>query len=254
MSGGAPLSEAEAQCFIGLGLPLLQGYGMTESSPVVSVNRLEDNWPITVGRPLPGVQTRIGENNELQVRGENVMKGYWKRPEDTAKAMTADGWLRTGVQSSLDGVRVRILGRIKEIIVTSTCEKIALADLELAITSDPFFDQAYVIGDNHPFITAFVVLHPAQWKALGAAKCGGSEADDAALNQGPACEIALAHIKEACKRFPHYAVPRVVWCTLEPWTIENAMMTPTLKLKLKLNNLAARYATRIDAIYGGQGG
>ncbi len=96
VSGGAPLSHAVARCFLGLGVPVLQGYGMTETSPVVAANGVDDNDPATVGRALPGVELGIGENRELQVRGPSVMKGYWNRPEDTARVLTADGWLSTG--------------------------------------------------------------------------------------------------------------------------------------------------------------
>lgn len=124
VSGGAPLSTSIARCFIGMGLPILQGYGLTETSPVVAVNTPDDNDPSTVGRAVPGVEVRIGENGELLVRGPNVMRGYWRRDEDTARAFT-DGWLRTGDQAVLDDGRIRILGRLKEIIVTSTGEKIA---------------------------------------------------------------------------------------------------------------------------------
>ena len=147
VSGGAPLSPTIAQCFLGLGLPLVQGYGMTETTPVVSVNTLEDNDPATVGRALPGVEVRIGENRELQVRGPIVMKGYWKRPEDTARILSGDGWLGTGDQAEIVDGRIRILGRIKEIIVTSTGEKVPPGDLELAITGDALFGQAFVVGE-----------------------------------------------------------------------------------------------------------
>jgi len=101
IAGGAPLSDAVARFYLGLGLTLLQGYGMTETSPVVSCNTPDDNDPASVGRPLPGVQVRIGENNELLVAGPTVMQGYWKRPEDTQRVLEPDGWLHTGDQARL---------------------------------------------------------------------------------------------------------------------------------------------------------
>ncbi len=250
VSGGAPLSPAVAQCFIGLGLPLLQGYGMTETSPVVAANTRDDNWPDTVGKPLLNVEVRIGDTLELQVRGDNVMKGYWKRPEDTQKTMTEDGWLRTGDQAAIENGRVRILGRIKEIIVTSTGEKIAPADLELAITADPLFEQAYVIGEGRPFLAVIVVLNKEQWHLL--AQAGGFDAGQPGLNADAARKALMARIQAATARFPSYAVPRAVWSTLEPWTIQNSLMTPTLKLKR--NNLQSRYQTEIEALYQAKGG
>ncbi|MDE2594233.1 MAG: long-chain fatty acid--CoA ligase [Burkholderiales bacterium] len=246
VSGGAPLSPALAHCFLGLGMPLLQGYGMTETSPIVAANLLKDNDPATVGRALPGVEVRIGENRELQVRGPSVMKGYLNRPEDTAKVLSPDGWLGTGDQAAIEQGRIRILGRIKEIIVTSTGEKIPPGDLELAVMADPLFAQAFVVGEQKPFIAAVVVLSPQEWRRLASSLQLDPDAP-ASLEAAAAKQAALARIKQAASSFPHYAVPRAVCLTLEPWTIENTMMTPTLKLKR--NNLMARFAEQIERLY-----
>ncbi|MEO8523434.1 MAG: AMP-dependent synthetase/ligase [Caldimonas sp.] len=245
VSGGAPLSLPIAHCFLGLALPVLQGYGMTETSPVISVNTPDDNDPATVGRALPGVEVRIGDNRELLVRGPNVMRGYWKREQDTAHSFV-DGWLRTGDQAAIEDGRIRILGRVKEIIVTSTGEKIAPVDLELAITADPLFEQAYVFGDNRPFIACVVVLAPAEWTRLAASL--NLDASATASPQTEAARLAvLERITSLTRAFPRYAQPRAVWATLEPWTLENNLMTPTLKLKR--NNLASHYATQIESLY-----
>ncbi|MBX3621995.1 MAG: long-chain fatty acid--CoA ligase [Rhizobacter sp.] len=246
VSGGAPLSRTVARTFLGLGLQVLQGYGMTETSPVVAANTPDHNDPTSVGTVLDGVQVRLGDNRELQVRGPGVMKGYWKRPEDTARAFTDDGWLRTGDQASLDDGRVRIRGRIKEIIVTSTGEKVSPSDLELAIANDPLFAQVFVVGENRPFIAAVVVVDPGQWKQLAASlKVDPDDAASLALPQ--VREAALARIERQVADFARYAVPRAVHLTLAPWTIENALMTPTLKLKR--NNLMAAFQGEIEAMY-----
>jgi long-chain acyl-CoA synthetase len=245
VSGGAPLSQPIAHCFLGLGLPVLQGYGMTETSPVVSVNTPDDNDPATVGRALPGVEVRIGDNRELLVRGPNVMRGYWKREEDTARSFV-DGWLRTGDQAAIEDGRIRILGRVKEIIVTSTGEKIAPVDLELAITADPLFEQAYVFGDNRPFIACVVVLARVEWARLAASLTLDPLATPSPDTE-PARAAVLERITSLTAAFPHYAQPRAVWATLEPWTVENSLMTPTLKLKRA--NLAGHYATQIESLY-----
>ncbi|WP_440112209.1 AMP-dependent synthetase/ligase [Acidovorax sp. BL-A-41-H1] len=246
VSGGAPLSPTIARCFLGLGLPLVQGYGMTETSPVVAVNSLDDNDPACVGKALPGVQVRIGDNRELQVRGDIVMKGYWKRPEDTAKIIQPDGWLGTGDQADIVNGRIYIRGRIKEIIVTSTGEKVPPGDLELALLADPLLEQAFVIGENRPFIACIAVVRRDEWQRL-AADLGLDARDAAHLNQPSVHRAVLARMEKNTAMFARYAVPRAVHLTLEPWTIENTFMTPTLKLKR--NNLNAHFAQAIEAIY-----
>ncbi|SDI34098.1 AMP-dependent synthetase/ligase [Paraburkholderia phenazinium] len=245
VSGGAPLSQQIARCFLGLGVPVVQGYGMTETSPVVAVNALQDNDPATVGRPLTGVEVRIGENKELQVRGPNVMRGYWKRDDDTARSFV-DGWLRTGDQATIEAGRIRILGRLKEIIVTSTGEKIAPVDLELAILADSSFEQAYAFGDNRQFISCVVVLTNAYWSQL-TAKLELDPMDPASLNSRAARETVCMRIRKLTRDFPYYAQPRAVILSLEPWSIENTLLTPTLKLKR--NNLAAHFADEIEQVY-----
>ena len=246
VSGGAPLSPTIAKCFLGLGLPLIQGYGMTETAPVVSVNALDDNDPACVGKALPGVEVRIGENRELQVRGPIVMKGYWKRPEDTAKILNADGWLGTGDQAEIVNGRIYIKGRIKEIIVTSTGEKIPPGDLELALLADPLLEQAFVVGENRPFIACVAVLKRDEWQRL-AGDLGLSAQDADSLNHPSVHRAVLARIEKNTASFARYAVPRAVHLTLEPWTIENTFMTPTLKLKR--NNLMAHFAEAIEGMY-----
>ncbi|MDR6767112.1 long-chain acyl-CoA synthetase [Acidovorax delafieldii] len=246
VSGGAPLSPTIAKCFLGLGLPLIQGYGMTETAPVVSVNALDDNDPACVGKALPGVEVRIGDNHELLVRGPIVMKGYWKRPEETARILSPDGWLGTGDQADIVNGRIYIKGRIKEIIVTSTGEKIPPGDLELALLADPLLEQAFVVGENRPFIACVAVLNAGEWQRLAADLGLNPQAADS-LNHPSVHRAVLARIEKNTASFARYAVPRTVHLTLDPWTIENTFMTPTLKLKR--NNLMAHFAEAIEGMY-----
>ncbi|MEG2818374.1 MAG: long-chain fatty acid--CoA ligase [Comamonas sp.] len=247
VSGGAPLSAANARVFLGLGLPLIQGYGMTETAPVVAANALDDNHPATVGRALPTAELRIGEDRELQIRGPMVMRGYWNRPEDTAKTFTADGWLKTGDQAVMEDGRVRIQGRIKEIIVTSTGEKIPPNDVEQAIMADPLFEQVLILGEDRPFIACIAVVNTTEWQAM-AQGLGLDASDPASLNHSAAEREALARIEKQTRSFARYAVPRAVHLVQEPWTIDNSLMTPTLKLKRK--NLMAYYEQDIETMYG----
>jgi len=248
ITGGAPMALAVASRFRSLGIELLQGYGMTEASPVVSSNRPGDNDPATVGRPIPGVEVRIGGNDELLVKGPNVMAGYLNRPEDTQRAIE-DGWLHTGDQASIRDGRISIKGRIKDIVVTSTGEKIAPGDVELAIGSDPLFAQACVIGENRPFLAALLVLEPAHW-AHEAAALGLNPRDTSSLDAPAARRLVLDRIRKALREFPAYATPRAAWCSVEPWTVENGLMTPTLKIKRIA--VEERFAARIRGLYEGR--
>jgi len=245
VSGGAALAPEIARTFIGLGIEIVQGYGMTESSPVVAANAPGDNDPATVGRPLDGVELRIGPALELQVRGPNVMRGYWNRPEDTAAAFS-DGWLRTGDQAAIEDGRVRILGRIKEIIVTATGEKIAPVDVEQALMRDPLVEQAYVFGEGRPFIGCVLQLQSGEWASLASSL--GLDADAAESLFAPEAVRAVeARMTARTSTLPRHGQPRRAILTLAPWTTDNGLLTPTLKLKRR--NLEARFANEIDQLY-----
>ncbi len=248
VTGGAPIPPAVARTFLALGVPLLQGYGLTESAPVVSCNTPEDNHPDTVGRPLPGVEVRIGDKEELLVRGPSVMLGYWGRPRDTAEAIDAEGWLHTGDQARIAEGRLIIKGRIKDIIVTSTGEKIAPVDLEMAIVADSAFEQVMVIGEGRPYIAALCVLSGSAWKEA-AGRLGLDAGDAESLRSPAAREWALARIAEAVRGFPAYARPRAVYLTTEPWTIDAGLITPTLKPKRPA--LESRFSEAIAGLYRG---
>lgn len=234
--------------FCGLGIPPIQGYGMTEASPIIAGNSLTINQPETVGYPFPNVELRLApETNEIQVRAPSVMKGYWNRPEDTAKVLSPDGWLSTGdVGEFNDAGLLRIRGRIKEIIVTSTGEKVPPVDLELALETDPLFAQTFVVGEARPFISFIAVLNTEEWKKL-AAKLGVDPNDKLALQSNAVRSAVLKRARAAAAGFPHYALPRNVALTLEPWTIDNGLLTPTLKLKRK--PLTDRFAAQIEEMY-----
>mgnify|MGYP001813771990 FL=1 len=168
--GGAPLSEEVARVFLGLGVPVLQGYGLTESSPLISVNALQDNVPASVGMPLRGMQVKIGDQDELLVKGPNVMLGYWNNHAATAEAIDADGWLHTGDQARIEDTHILITGRIQDILERSNGEKIPPADMEMAIALDPLFEQVMVVGEGKPYLTALAFLNPDLWPGLAREK------------------------------------------------------------------------------------
>lgn len=251
ISGGAALSSKVARTFCGLGLPIIQGYGMTEASPIIAGNNRTLNQPNTVGKPFNNVEVRLGEGDEIQIKGPSITRGYWNRPDATADAFTEDGWFRTGDVGGFNELGLlSIKGRIKEIIVTSTGEKVPPADLEAAIETDPLFSQCYVIGENRPYLSLITVVNPDEWASF-AKSCGVDPADPANLDNPSVKTAALKRAKTAAGEFPHYALPRAVVLTQEPWTIENGLITPTLKLKR--GPLSKKFANVIAQLYATHG-
>ena len=246
VSGGGPLYAETARFFIGLGLPLVQGYGLTETSPVLAANRLDSNIPDSVGQPLPGVEIRIGGEGELLARGSGIMLGYWNKAEETRAVIDAEGWLHTGDKARISEDHVFITGRIKEILVTATGEKIPPRDLEMAITQDPLFEQALAVGENKPYLTALLVVNRNEWEKLAASLNLKAEDPGSLLN--PAAQgAAMQRVKAASRGFPRYARIRAVYLTLDPWRIENGLLTPTLKLKR--GEIQKRFADQIAELY-----
>ncbi|MGO8755340.1 MAG: AMP-dependent synthetase/ligase [Gallionellaceae bacterium] len=250
ISGGAALPPKVSRLFIALGLPLVQGYGMTETSPVVSVNRVEHNLPSTVGQPLQGIQVRIGEQDALLVKGPCNMLGYWNNPDATAAMIDQDGWLNTGDTASINASgHITITGRLKEIIVMSNGEKVPPADMEDAILRDRLFDQVMVHGEGHPALVLLAVVNPEQWRAF--AQQVGVRADmPESLRDTRVEQQVLQRIAEQLKEFPGYAKVRRVLLLTEPWNIESGMLTPTLKLKR--SKVTARYSREIEQLYQGR--
>jgi long-chain acyl-CoA synthetase len=246
VSGGAPLSPAVARFFIGLGLPLAEGYGLTEASPVLTNTQPRDCVPGSVGRPLPGVELRIGPAAEVLASTPGRMLGYWAQPEASALALDADGWLHTGDAGEVRDGYLYIRGRLKEILVTSSGEKVPPADLEQALTMDPLFAQALVVGEGQPYLAALVVLEPGAWAEL-AQQLGLDPQDPQALQAQAAVGAALGRARERLGHLPRYAQIRAMQLSLEPWTVEDGLLTPTQKLRR--GELAGRLAPTIRQLY-----
>jgi long-chain acyl-CoA synthetase len=249
MSGGAALSPEVSRVFIGLGLPILQGYGLTETSPVVCANRLHDNLPASVGKAIPGVEVKLGEQDALMIRGPNVMLGYWDNPEATRTIMTEDGWLNSGDTAHInDQGHVTITGRLKDIIVTSTGEKIPPADMEAAILRDTTFEQVMVVGEGRSYLAALVVLSERGWESV-ATHCNAKNDPKQLARDEYAEEIVLEKISRQISGFPGYAKIHRAALVSEPWTVENETLTPTLKLKRA--KIVERHKAEIDKLYAG---
>lgn len=245
-SGGAALPETVARTFVGLGINVFQGYGMTESSPAVAMNSFNLNIPDSVGEIMPGVELRIAENDELQIKGDVVMLGYWNNHQATSEVMTADGWLRTGDKARIENRVVYITGRIKDILIMSNGEKIPPVDMESAITLEQEFEQALIVGEGKSYLSALVVLNGETWPQL-AQEHGLDPLDTESLKNKKLISSVLKTIASALHDFPGYAKVRRVSLSLQPWTIEDGLVTPTLKIKRAL--VVKKFEKEIEEMY-----
>jgi long-chain acyl-CoA synthetase len=244
VSGGAPLDPHVARMLLGLGLPLVEGYGLTEAAPVVAANTLEDNVPGSVGRALTGIEVKLSAKDELLVRSPSVMMGYWKDHDRTQQALDAAGWLATGDVAEIKAHgRICIRGRLADMLVLSVGEKTNPNVVETTLTRDPLFEQAIVVGERRPYLAAVIVLNSAAWNLFAAEK-----GLDPHQPNHPSSKIELlAWLASLLAALPHYAQVRAAHWTLQPWTIEAGLLTPTLKIKRE--PLVALFAKEIEALY-----
>lgn len=248
ISGGAPLSAHIARSFAALGLPVLQGYGLTEAGPVVSVNRPGDSDPDSAGQPLDNVETRIGPDGELLVRSPSLMSGYWQDELSTRAALDEAGWLHTGDKvSRLCSDRIYLTGRIKDLIVMSTGVKAAPCEIESRLSAEPLFEQVVVLGEARPYLTALVVPDAARLAALrqdlhlpaGFDGAAGRETLEKAL---------LARCRERLAELPaSHQVKRLAWVT--PFTLANGLLTSTHKPRRAA--IAKLHAAEVERLYAG---
>jgi long-chain acyl-CoA synthetase len=247
ITGGAALPQHVAKLFLGLGQNLLQGYGLTESSPVISVNEPKNNYPESVGRPLPGITVKVGNNSELLAKGPGIMMGYWNNPTATSQTIDAEGWLHTGDQAKIsDNGHIFITGRIKDILVLSNGEKVPPSDIESAILMDDLFDQVVVIGEGQPYLTALLVLNEEHWLKVAQLHHLDAFHHDS-LNNKTLHNTLIKKLKALLQSFPAYAKIRRVSLTLTPWTIENDLLTATMKIKR--SKVIEHHQTDIEKMY-----
>jgi long-chain acyl-CoA synthetase len=248
-SGGAPLPVAIAQAYHAAGLLVLQGYGLTESSPVISFNRKRHYKIDTVGLPIPGVEVRIADDGEILSRGPHIMKGYWNNPDATA-ATVRDGWLYTGDLGELDADGfLKITGRKKELMVLSSGKKLVPNYIEGLLLTDPCFDQVVVYGEGRNFLTSLVVPH---WenlrRELKAASIAVDGKTDEALSQDTATQAFLAQRMDAAlKDVASWERVKKFVILPKPFTVAGDELT--VSLKLRRNVVFAKYRTQLDAMY-----
>jgi long-chain acyl-CoA synthetase len=243
VSGGAALPPAVAAFFRDIGLPILEGYGQTETAPVVACNRPGSVHIGTVGQPLPNLEVRLGPEDEVQVRGPNVMRGYWNRAEETAAVFDGE-WLRTGDVGEIDDDGyLRITDRLKELLVTSGGKNIPPQRIELRLAAQPVIQQAVIFGDRQPFLGALLVPDwETLWQRLDRDPQSPPDPDDREANR-----LVRETMHKALADLPAWEQVRRFRLLTEPLTQERGELTPTLKVKRKV--VANHYADAIEDLF-----
>jgi long-chain acyl-CoA synthetase len=248
VTGAAPISPSVVEFFRSLDLPLVEGYGMTESTVGATMNPLGQERLGTVGKPNYGLELRVAPDGELLMRGGNVMRGYYKDPEGTAAAIDADGWLHTGDVATIDqDGYVRIVDRKKELIITSGGKNISPANLENLLKQSPLVGQAAAIGDRRPYVTALIVLDPDAARAWAAAHArAGASLLHLARDPELLAEVQRA-VDSANQHVSHAEQIRRFHVLPVEWTSDSGELTPTLKLKRRV--VLERYSSEIEQLY-----
>jgi long-chain acyl-CoA synthetase len=248
VSGGAPLSREIAEFFHAAGILILEGYGLTETCPVLTNNR-EDRFKFgSVGLPLPSVEVKIAPDGEILGRGGNIAKGYFKKPEATAEVFLADGWFATGDIGRIDEDGfIFITDRKKDLIVTAGGMNIAPQNIENLLKGDPFISQVMVYGDRRPYPVALITLNPEELAKFAAAE-GIPTVDPAAVVTHPKVVARVTRIvEERNGELQSYAKVKKFTVLASDFTVENGFLTPTLKVKRKV--IRDKYQDAIDQLY-----
>jgi long-chain acyl-CoA synthetase len=248
VSGGAPLSPEIAKFFFAAGLPILEGYGLTETSPVIAVNGPGRTRLGTVGKVLPGVEVKIAEDGEILTRGPHVMKGYYNKPEDTAAAIDADGWFHTGDIGILDVEGyLSITDRKKDLIVTAGGKNIAPQPIEELAKSSKFVSSAVMLGDKRRFPIMLVVPDFGQLRAWATYKGLAADGNAALLALPPVKEKLDREVKKTLRDLAHFEIPKKLLLLPNEFSIEGGELTPKMSVRRRV--VEKRYEKEIEALY-----
>jgi long-chain acyl-CoA synthetase len=247
VSGGAPLGERLGHFYRGIGLTILEGYGLTETTAALTVNRPDALKVGSVGQPLPGTEVRVAEDGELLFRGGQVFAGYWRNEEATGEVLERDGWFHTGDLGEIDEEGfVRITGRKKEILVTAGGKNVAPSVLEDRVRAHVLVGQCLVVGDGQPFIAALVTIDEEAFADWAAAH--GKSGVVAAHIDDPDLRAEVQHaVDDANSAVSRAESIRSFTILPEDWTEEGGQLTPSLKLKR--NVVVRRHKDEIAALY-----
>jgi long-chain acyl-CoA synthetase len=246
-SGGAPLAKELAEFLWAVGVPVYQGYGLTESSPVISTNTPKANKVGTVGRPIPHCEVRIAEDGEILASGPNVMQGYYNKPEATREAITPDGWLRTGDIGHLDADGYLVItDRKRELLKTAAGKFVAPAPIEIKLRTSPFIANAMVVGDTKKFVSALIVPNRTAIAAKARAE-GIALGDNAICNNAWVRELISSEMERLTADFAQYEKPKRFALIDKDFTVEGGELTHALKLKRRV--VLQKYSDAIAQMY-----
>jgi long-chain acyl-CoA synthetase len=252
VSGGAPLSPEIAKFFYAAGLPIHEGYGLTETSPVISVNTFGACKIGTVGRPIPGVEVRIAPDGEVVTRGPHIMKGYYNKPEATAEAIDSEGWFHTGDIGVLDADGfLRITDRKKDIIVTAGGKNIAPQPIENRVKTNKFVANAVMLGDRRKFPIILVVPELENLRAWALERSLAFKDDQELISLPQAADKIEREIKKVLRDLAQFEMPKKVLLVARDFSIESGELTPTLKVKRRV--VERNYQPQIEALYADAG-
>jgi long-chain acyl-CoA synthetase len=252
VSGGAPLSADIARFFYAAGLPIMEGYGLTETSPVITVNGFGRARLGSVGKVVPGVEVKIAADGEILTRGPHVMKGYFNKPEATAEAIDADRWFHTGDIGEVDADGfLKITDRKKDIIVTAGGKNIAPQPIENAVKANPFVLNAVMIGDKQKYPIMLVVPNMEPLRKWATAEGMGGRDDASLLGDIVVHNKLTGEIKKTLRDLAQFEMPKKFLIIDTDFTIERGELTPTLKVKRRV--VEKLYKDRIEELYAAGG-
>jgi long-chain acyl-CoA synthetase len=248
VSGGAALPEEIAYTFLGAGLPIVQGYGLTETSPVIAAGNLEDNRVGTVGKPIKNVDVRIAADGEIETRGPNVMRGYFNKPAETRAVFTDDGWFKTGDVGELDAEgNLRITDRKKELFKTSGGKYLAPQPIEQCVKRSRFVNQVVLVGNGRKFPAALIVPNWTELRAYAKFKGIDANTPEELCRDERVLDLMRRQVETQCAELSRYErVKRIALLPCE-LTVEGGEMTPTLKVKRRV--VDQKYRDVIERLY-----
>jgi long-chain acyl-CoA synthetase len=253
VSGSAPLSREVGEFFYALGILILEGYGLSETSPLVSINRPGDFVFGTVGRPSPATEVRIDpETGEIQVRGPQIMLGYLNQPDETAKAIDPDGWFHTGDIGELDEIgRIKITDRLKNIIVLANGKNVSPGPMEAALSASKYIAQAVILGDRQPYTGALIAPNFDELLPWAEANGLGGMPPEQLVEERPVRQLIEGDVRTLLDDFAVFERPRRVALLPRALDEENGELTPTLKTKLRV--VEENWPTQIDRLFEDEG-